>query len=140
MADKLKTTNPGGVPASDLKRIIKDINRHKANASENAGFAGKAVSQALEQFPGMNRRALMLIVGLSKKEVPEAQATLRAAIDYADKFGMFDQVDAFDDMIPMLKRIVERAENVRPAHGVPSGKADAMDDLLAQGQEAPPVH
>lgn len=120
-----------GVSAADLKRVVGDINRHKEHASENAGLAGQATKQAVEQY-ALDRKALSLIVGLSKKEPAQAQSTLRAIVDYADKLDMFAAMDAFDDLIPAMKRIIERAENVRPAHGVPSGK-DVIGSLLNQG-------
>ncbi|MCR6673281.1 hypothetical protein [Devosia ginsengisoli] len=124
---------PAGIAAADLKRVVKDILRHKNNASENAGLAGQAVGNAVEQY-ALDRKALMLVVGLAKKEPAQAQGTIRAMMDYADKYGLLDQLDAFDDLIPTLERIVERAKNVRPSHGAPSGKADVLGSLLGGKQ------
>lgn len=136
MADKLKAGEVKGVSATDLRRVIKDFNRHKENASENSGLAGQAIKQAVDQY-GLDRKALTLVAGLAKKEPDKAQGTIRAFMDYADKAGLLDQMDAFDDLIPTLERIVERAKNVRPAHGKPSGKDDAMGDLMAAGAAGP---
>lgn len=130
MADKLSAKAVKGVAAADLKRVVKDILKHKNNASENAGLAGSTTKQAVEQY-SLDRKALGLVVGLSKIEPAKAQSSLRAIVDYSDKLGLFDQVDAFDDLIPAMERIIERAKNVRPAGGPPGGpKDDALGSLL----------
>ena len=136
MAKKLKTEVPGVAP-NDLKRVVKDILRHKANASENSGLAGQATKQACEQY-SLDKKALGLVVGLSKQnDVAKAQSTLRAIVDYADKLGMFDQVDFYDDLIPTMERIIERAKNTRPAAGAPGGEDERAP---AEGLGAAPVH
>jgi len=104
-----EASKPRGIAATDLKRVVKEINRHKEQASENAGLAGQSTKNAVEQY-GLDRKALGVVVGLSKKEPAQQQATLRGVIDYADKLGMFDSIDMFDDLVPTLKRIVDRAE------------------------------
>lgn len=140
MAKKMKPEGaaaPKGVAANELKRVVKDILRHKQNASENAGLAGQATAQAVDQY-GLDRKALTLVVGLSKAEPSKAQGTLRAIVDYADKLGMFDQIDAFDDLIPAMRRIIERAENqVAPENA--GRERDGVMDSLISGEPAP-VH
>ena len=135
MAKKLESEQVRGIDAKDLRRVVKDILRHKNNASENSGLAGQAVAQAVEQY-SLDRKALMTVVGLAKKEPAEAQGTLRNILDLADKYGLFDQVDAFDDLLPILERILERCKNVRPSHGAPSGKADGTLGTLMEGASA----
>jgi len=132
MAKKLK---PGegapsaGVAPSDLKRVVKDIIRHKNNASENSGLAGQATKQACDQY-GLDKKALGLVVSLSKQnDVGKAQSTLRGVVEYADKLGLFDQIDAFDDLIPTMERIVDRARNTRPDGGAPAS-APEMETML----------
>lgn len=110
MAKKLKPEETRGVSPGDLKRVINDINRHRENASENSGLAGQAVKQGVEQY-SLDRPALMTIVRLSRAEAAKQQSTLRAIVEYAEKMGMFDQIDMFSDLIPTLKGIVQRAEN-----------------------------
>lgn len=134
MAEKLTAADAvkvKGVAAADIKRVVKDILRHKENASENAGLAGQATKSAVDQY-SLDPKALGLIVGLARKNDPaKAQSTLRAILDYADKYGLLDQMDAFDDFIGIVDRIATRAKNVRPSHGAPSGKDDkAMGDLM----------
>jgi len=98
----------GGVTSADLKRVIEDINRHKENASEHAGLAGKATQQAVERF-GLEKTALTFNARLSRMEAAKRQGILRSQIDYADKLGFFDEIDAFDDLIDVLEGIVRKA-------------------------------
>lgn len=136
MAEKLKAdaAAPKGIAEKDLKRVVKDIIRHKQNASENAGLAGKATSQAVEQY-SLDPKALGIVVGLVKKnDLAKAMGTLRSIVDYADKAGLFDQIDAFDDVHEIFERISKRGKNVRPNHGVPSSKDETMGDLMGAAQ------
>ncbi len=124
MAKKMKPADAAasrGVAAVDLKRVVKDINRHRENASENAGLAGQATKQAIEQY-NLDRPALSAIVRLSRAEPSKQQSTLRGIIEYADKLGMFDSIDLFDDLTPTLEGIVARA---RESEGA-GGKADPV--------------
>lgn len=134
MAKKMQpgdASKPRGIAAADLKRVVKEINRHKEQASENAGLAGQTTKNAIEQY-GLDRKALGVVVGLSKKEPAQQQSTLRGLIDYADKLGMFDATDMFDDLIPTLKRIVARAEE---SDGK-TGKADPVIGSMLGGEAA----
>lgn len=134
MANKMKPGDAGkvrGVAAVDLKRVVKEINRHKEQASENAGLAGQSTKNAVEQY-GLDRKALGLVVGLSKKEPSQQQATLRGIIDYADKLGMFDSIDMFDDLVPALERIIARAKGSEGK----TGKADPVVAGLVGGEAA----
>lgn len=113
MAKKMKADDArkiAGISAADLKRVVTGITRHKEAASENSGLAGQATKDAIERY-NLDRKALSTVVSLSKKETAQAQATLRGLIDYADKLGMFDGIDLFDDLIPTLERIVTRARD-----------------------------
>lgn len=135
MAKKMtpaEATKPRGVAEVDLKRVVRDINRHRENASENAGLAGQATKQAIEQY-NLDRPALGAIVRLSRAEQTKQQATLRGIVDYADKLGMFDAIDMFDDLIPTLKRIVARAE---ASAGKKAPADPAMKTLLGDAATA----
>lgn len=101
-----------GVTAEDLKRVINDISKNKSQASNYAGLAGKATQSAVEQY-GLEKTALTFTRRLNDMEAGKRQSVLRSLVDYADKLGHFDQIDAFDDLIPILKRIVDRAHNSR---------------------------
>ncbi len=136
MAKKLKpeeaSTEGSGITTKELKRVVSDVLRHKEHASENAGLAGQAVKQAVERY-ALDRKAFTIVVGLAKGEVTKAQGTIRSLIEYSDKLGLLDQVDAFDDLIPMLKRILERAENQVRAEN--AGRERADDGAADAGAE-----
>lgn len=135
MAKKMspgEAAKPRGVAAVDLKRVIRDINRHRENASENAGLAGQATKQAIEQY-NLDRPALTAVVRLSRAEQTKQQATLRGIIDYADKLGMFDAIDMFDDLIPTLERIVARAKE---SEGKKGAADPAIKSLLGEAATA----
>ncbi len=111
-----------GVAASDLQRVVTDIIRHKANASENSGLAGQATKNACERY-NLDKKALGLVTGLVKADDQgKAIGTLRGVIDYADKLGLFDQMDAFDDLIPTMEAIIDRVRGSETSAAGP--KAD----------------
>lgn len=116
----------GGVSAVDLKRVVNEINKHGKNASENSGLKGQAVKQAVELY-NVDRKALMSICSMAKQEPSQAQGTIRSLMKYAHLYGLFDQVDAFDDLIPTLKGIIADVEG--RAEKTPKRDA-AMGSLL----------
>ncbi len=136
MAKKLKADEGKkqfGVSADDLKRVVADITKHKERASENNGLAGQSTKNAIDRY-GLDRAALGVIMKLGRSEISKQQCTLRAIIDYADKMGMFDQIDAFDDMIPTLRQIVERADKAATEVAKKSVRkgVGASGDVIAQ--------
>lgn len=96
------------ISREDLKRVITEISRQKDLASEYAGNAGKATANAVEKF-GLEKNALTFARRLSQMEDAKRQSVLRALIDYAQKLGFFDQLDAFDDLVDTLQTIVDGA-------------------------------
>lgn len=104
MAEKLKKTT--GIEKGALEALVKKIEGAKARASEFSGTAGQLTSDAVEN-KGVNKKALSLMIQLRKKEDSDRQAILRGIIDYAHKLGMFDAVDAFDDLVERLDEIVQ---------------------------------
>lgn len=120
------STAPAGVSAEDIKRVVDDINRHKENASENAGLAGKATQQACDRY-NLDKTALTFSARMKRMETAKRQGIMRGSLDYWDKLGFFDEIDAFDDLIPAMERIIERAH----AREGKSAKADpAVSSLL----------
>lgn len=129
MAAKLKAADAAkakGVAAADLKRVVKDIIRLGNNARENSGLAGQATKQAIDQY-ALDRAALNLACKLSRQEVPKAQATLRHIMEYCDKLELFATIDMFDDIIPTLEGIIERA---RAKEGKKEAPEPAAKSLL----------
>ena len=102
MAEKLKKDN--GISKADLAKLVEKIEGQKAKASEYNGTAGQLTSDAVEN-KGVNKKALSFVIQLRKKEDNDRQAILRGVIDYAHKLGMFDSVDAFDDLVARLEEI-----------------------------------
>lgn len=120
MADKLPKTDHG-VNASALQEIVKSIQTDKAKASEFNGSAGQTTKKALADH-GLDRKAFQFVLGLEKQEAQNQQATLRGVIEYAHKMGMFDEVDAFDDMATRMAEIAAevqaRRHNGKPVDSV----------------------
>ena len=120
MADKLPKED-GGIKASVLQKIVTSIKADKAKASEFNGSAGQTTKKALADH-GLDRKAFQFVLGLEKQESQNQQATLRGVIEYAHKMGMFDEVDAFDDIVTRMAEIAAevqaRRHNGKPVDSV----------------------
>lgn len=143
MADETKTKTKPAVTATEItnagiKKLSQSIAREKAKAKEHAGIAGDHLKKAVQKH-GLEKKGLTFVLGLEKMEVTKRQGALRGVIEYAHKLGMFDDVDAFDDMAERFKSISdeitarrhnqdgsEKADNV-------VGIADAGKDTAAAG-------
>ena len=111
MARKLKATDAAeraGIKVTELRKVVTAINRFKKAASESSGLAGKETQTAAEAH-GLDKGALTLCCRLDKQETAKRQAFMRSFLDYADKLGFFNEIDAFDDTLGILKDIVARA-------------------------------
>lgn len=128
MADKAKAS--AGVPKSKLKSTISSIQADKAKASEYNGAAGKTQKQFMKEH-GLDRTAFNLVVKLDKQEPQQQQTTLRGIIEYAHKMGMFDEVDAFDDMATRMAEI--SAEIIDRRHNQKG--VDNVVDMTTGGDE-----
>lgn len=118
-----------GISAADLKRVITGINKSKEKAAEFVGQAGQATKQACDDH-NLDKKALTFVAGLARKEPSQQEATLRAVIEYADKFGMLDQISMFDDLIPTLEGIVKRASNSQGATPAQTEKKSVIASLV----------
>lgn len=107
MAEKPKAS--AGVPKAKLKSAISSIQADKSKASEYNGSAGKTQQQFMKEH-GLDRTAFNLVLKLDKAEPQNQQATLRGVIEYAHKMGMFDEIDAFDDIVTRMKEIAAEVE------------------------------
>ena len=103
-----------GVTTEDLRRVVADISKNKTQASNYAGLAGKATQSAVEQY-GLEKTALTFVRRLNDMEEGKRQSVLRSLVDYSNKLGFFDQIDAFDDLLATLEEIVSRTHNSRGA-------------------------
>jgi len=140
MTDK-KSTAPAsaakddGIAQAALKKLVKDVAREKAKASEHNGNAGQHIKKAIEKH-GLEKKGLAFVLGLEKMEETKRQGALRGVIEYAHKLGMFDEVDAFDDMGERFKGISE--EIFARRHNQDDGNGKKADNVvgLADGKKA----
>lgn len=102
-----------GIDPEEFQRLIEEFKRQKDLASEYAGHAGKVVQSAVERH-GLDRPAFSMTLKLSKMEVVKQQATIRAFIQYVQKAGMLDQMDAFSDLVTELEALVETLKSRIP--------------------------
>lgn len=127
MAEKLTSSPPARFSKEDLERVVRDINRHKENASEHSGLAGKATQNACELY-NFDKTALGFITRLKRKDPAQSQATLCAVIFYAETLGLLDQVDMFNDAVAAMEEVILRA---RQGHNGPeSPAAKALGELV----------
>lgn len=107
MARKPKTAPvKGELPTEELQRVVKEYERQTASASEYSGRAGQAIKSLIDRY-NVNPKAFRFILTLSRMEETKRQATLRGLIELAYKLGMFDAVDAFDDIVSKMEAICE---------------------------------
>jgi hypothetical protein len=110
MAKQVKDkTEPTGISAEDLKRVIGEAIQQKQSASEYAGMHGKVVANAVETY-GIDKTAFTLSRRLSEMEEGRRAVVVRSCLDYWYKLGMFDQIDAFDDVTDTLRAILAELE------------------------------
>lgn len=114
------------IDAQDLRRVVDEINRQKSNASEYAGLAGKATQQAVENY-GLERQALTWSRKLDGTEAVKRQSVFSALLDYCDKLGHFDQLDAFGGPLAKMAEIVNRQHN---SIGAQPADADLNERLV----------
>jgi len=127
MAKKIKETvkaaASGGIPAEELKRVVKEHQRQTSQASEYNGRAGQAIKTAIDRH-NLNQKAFRSALGNDKMEETKRQDYLRSFLEYSFKLGHFDAVDAFDDVLTYMQNIIDetraRADGPRKADSVVS--------------------
>lgn len=115
------------ISKDELERVVRDINRHKENASEHSGLAGKATQNACELY-NLDKAALSFVTRLKRKDPFQAQATLCALIYYAETLGLLDQVDMFNDAVAAMEEVILRARNGH--NGGESAGAKALGEMI----------
>jgi hypothetical protein len=116
MADDVKKKAATGIAKKTLDKLVKDVDSAKTRASEQNGVAGQIIKVAVEE-QGVSKKAFAMMMGLRKKDESERQAIIRAFLDYSHKQAFFDSVDAFDDVLDVMKRIISEVE-ARKHNGV----------------------
>jgi hypothetical protein len=117
-----------GVNEGDLKKVIQEVLHQKELASEYNGRAGSYTKDAVERY-GLDRRALAVSVALTKADEKKRAATVRACLDYWQKLGFFDQMDAFDDLVGTMEKI---ASDARSRSGTSNGSVDPVVSTVLQ--------
>lgn len=102
------------IPGSALKQLIKDATAAKTAAAEASGEHGALVKNACERY-NIERNAFSWTRKLNEMEGAKRIAVVRQLIDFCGKLGHFDQVDAFDDIVPMLEQLLSDLKGRQPA-------------------------
>lgn len=122
------TPNAAQFDGAECRRVVDEFKRQRMNASEYAGSAGGVMKGGSERL-GVERRALNLAATLDAKEPGKRAAFMRDFLRVAHALGHFDQIDAFDDLVPLLERIGEECR--AREHTLPRGDdAAALNDAL----------
>lgn len=126
MADDQKTEAEERLSREDFQRIMKEMTRQGQNVSEYQGQLGQYVKNQVEHY-GLNRAALTTVRRTDKMEPAKALETIRATIQYWYLNGDFDQLDAFDDITILLRRILEANDRNRATRNV--GEDETLSSL-----------
>ena len=121
MAEKLKREDKevaGGTAVGDFKAItgeqyraaIREINGHKAEASEASGRAGAAAKNTAELY-NLDGKALKFVAGLARMEEQKAEKVVRELLVGARRIGLFRQPSMIgDDAIGVMREIVRAVD------------------------------
>lgn len=93
----------------EFRSAIEEINSSKERAREHNGSAAKLTKDFADKH-NLDPKAMTFVAQLSRKDRQQAQTTLREVILNARRMGMFDQIDAFDDLIPVFRQVVADAD------------------------------
>jgi hypothetical protein len=117
-----------GMSRDDFRRIMSEMTRQGQNISEMQGDLGTYVKSQIERF-GLNRAALSMVRRIDRMEEAKARDTLRSLLQYAYLNGAFDQIDAFDDILSLMRRILEANDRSVGTKNV--GADPTLDSLTA---------
>lgn len=127
MSDDIKTEAEERLTREDFQRILKEMTRQGQNVAEYQGQLGQYIKNQIEHF-GLNRAALTVVRRTDKMEPAKALETIRASIQYWYLNGDFDQLDAFDDLTILLRRILEANDRNRETRNV--GEDETLSSLI----------
>jgi hypothetical protein len=126
------------ISAEELHRVLKEAIKHKKAAAEENGSHGNVIAKAVERF-GLERKSLTWTRQLTEMDDGKRQGIIRQAFDLWNKMEFFDQIDAFDDLIPLMEEIVAEAKKrqaAKPkpaADGKPKGSAPPTEGAPRDG-------
>lgn len=127
------------IPQAELRKLIREATAAKAAASEASGEHGSIVKNACERF-NIEKKAFSFIRGLNEMESPKRLAVFRQIIDFGGKLGHFDQIDAFDDIVPMLEQLLSDLKAKQPKAAkddTPRGSAKKKESEPPTGGDKP---
>lgn len=136
------------IPKAELRSLVREATSAKEAAAEASGEHGAIVKNACERF-GIEKNAFSWVRRLNDMEGPKRMAVIRQLLDFSSKLGFFDQIDAFDDVIPVLEQITADAKGKQapePDQSARSTKAkdraakDAANKVKAAGAGATPIN
>lgn len=99
-----------GIDASDLNRFVSEFERQSGLASEYSSNAGQYARTQIERL-GLDGAAWQRIKSLKKKSPDRRMSILAQELDCALKLGIFDQLDAFHPLVPVLREILDHIES-----------------------------
>lgn len=114
------------VDPSEFKRLVTEINRQKVLSSEYQGSAGKLTRDAIDKH-NLNRVGFGFCMRLSTMNEAKRQDVIRSFLDYIERGGYLDQIDAFSDITDQLSGIVDRLKERTP----PEPRRASDDPVMA---------
>lgn len=101
------------ISPNELKKVLKEASKLKANASEAQGEHGAYIKAACEKHY-LDRKALGLTRYMFDADEQRRGSIMRQCIQQWAMLGFFAQIDAFDDLLPILRDVVETFSKVTP--------------------------
>lgn len=138
MAKRLKAEDdtPGHTPLTpeEFKKLMADMSARRRVASERSGEHGALVKNACDRY-GLEKNALTFTRRMFDMEDGKRQGILRSMISYWNTMGWFRQVDAFDDVIGIMREIVKQHDEIAAKKAEADKKA--KEQKAADKAEAP---
>ena len=124
---------PPKLTPTALKQMLDEANRQRSLMDEYKGNMGGIYKAGIEKY-GLNQKALKEVSRLTRQEPAKAMDFLRELLRLSHMMKLFDQFDAFDDIAPILREILEHVEkNNNGKHG---GKKDnTLDELTGEADD-----
>lgn len=117
-AKEAEQSAPKALSKQKFNKAMDEAIRQASNASEYNGHVGAVTKKFCDEY-GISRKVFSQVRSLDKLEPAKQSAHLRDLLRLHHARGHFSQVDAFDDLVDVLREIVADLEkNDRtPARG-----------------------
>lgn len=97
-----------------LAEAIAEIDRQKELGAEYVENAKSVLTQFVENNPDYSKRVVNTLRRWKKDEDQQRIGEIRALLRGARELEMFAQVDAFDDLLPLLRELSEELDSRSP--------------------------